>query len=102
MGDVMIPQWTLGWRLQRALNHAGMQTDQMATELGVSRATVSRWLNDHGAAPKIAYLKVWALRCGVPLEWLLTGRDPSYASGQLMASDVRKPGSCPSDLGVAA
>lgn len=67
-----IPEWTLGWRLQRSLAHAGVSMDEMAEELGISRRMVSRWINEH-ARPRTAYLKVWALRTGVPLEWLLTG-----------------------------
>jgi transcriptional regulator with XRE-family HTH domain len=69
----VVPEWTLGWRMQRALAHAGITIEEMASELGVSRSTVSRWVNDHGADPRIGYLKLWAMRCGVPLEWLLDG-----------------------------
>lgn len=76
-GDV--PAWTLRWRLQRALAHGGVSIDEMAAELGVSRQTVSRWLNEHGS-PKRGYLKLWALRCGVPLGWL-TGADDGPKSG---------------------
>lgn len=89
----MIPEWTLGWRLRRSLAQAGIATEQMAEEIGVSRTTVSSWLNDRGAQPRIGYLKLWAMHCGVPLNWLLTG------------AEVRRPGSCPSadgGLGVAA
>ncbi|MHB1433416.1 MAG: helix-turn-helix domain-containing protein [Streptosporangiaceae bacterium] len=68
-----IPEWTLSWRMQRALVHANVTIQDMAEELGVSRATVSRWLNEHGGPPRIGYLKVWAMRCGVPLEWLVSG-----------------------------
>jgi transcriptional regulator with XRE-family HTH domain len=85
-----IPEWTLGWRMQRALAHADLQTTQIAAEIGVSRSTVSAWLNDRGAEPRIGYLKLWAMRCGVSLEWLLSG------------TDVRRPGSCPSEFEVAA
>lgn len=73
MTDLTIPDWTLPWRMQRALAHAGVSVEEMAAELGVTRQTVSRWLNEHGAPPRIGYLKVWALRCGVPYEWLLSG-----------------------------
>lgn len=83
MTESTVPEWTLSWRLQRAMVHAGLQIEDMTRELGVSRSTVSRWLNERGAPPRISYLKVWALRCGVPLEWLLNG------------ADVRTPGSCP-------
>ena len=71
--DVAIPEWTLGWRLQRAMVHAGLQIDDMAAELGVSRSTISRFLNDNGGPPRSGYVKLWALRTGVPLEWLLNG-----------------------------
>ena len=69
----IVPDWTLGWRMQRALAHADVSVEQMGEELGVSRSTVSRWLNDRGGPPRIGYLKLWALRTGVPLEWLVTG-----------------------------
>ena len=69
--DGEIPEWTLGWRLNRALAHAGISAADMAEDLGVSRATVSRWINDHGAPPRVGYVKLWALRCGVSLEWVL-------------------------------
>src|SRR5258708_9038953 len=66
-----VPEGTLGWRLNRALAHAGISAADMAADLGVSRATVSRWINDHGAPPRVGYVKLWALRCGVSLEWVL-------------------------------
>lgn len=97
MTELTIPEWTLGWRLQRALAHAGMQIEEMSTELGVSRSTISRWLNGHGAPPRIGYLKLWSMRCGVPLEWLLSGE-----SEQVTTADVRRPGSCPPELEEAA
>lgn len=57
--------------MQRSLAHAEVSIDEMAAELGVSRQSVSRWLNERGGQPRIGYLKLWALRTGVPLEWLL-------------------------------
>lgn len=69
-----IPPWTLGWRLQRALSWADMTTEGMAAELGVARSTVSRWCNDKGR-PTRGYLKLWALRTGVPLDWLMGEAD---------------------------
>lgn len=69
----VVPGWTLGWRLQRALAHAGLTTEEIAAELGVSRSTISRWLNDRGAPPRPVYIRMWALRCGVPYGWLKEG-----------------------------
>lgn len=64
-----IPEWTLGWKLKRALNYAELSAQDMAAELGVHVATVSRWMNDR-ESPRRAYLMAWALRCGVPFGWL--------------------------------
>lgn len=68
-----VPRWTLGWRLQRSLAHAGMSVQEMAFELEVSRGTVSRWMADRGADPRAGYLHHWALRTGVSYEWLCHG-----------------------------
>jgi transcriptional regulator with XRE-family HTH domain len=68
-----IPEWTLGWRLNRALGHAGMSTQEMADYLGLSRGMISRFVNDRGRAPRIGYVRLWAERTGVSLQWLLDG-----------------------------
>jgi transcriptional regulator with XRE-family HTH domain len=87
MGE--IPEWTLGWRLQRSLSHAGIGVEEMADEMGVSRSTVGRWLNDRGAAPKAAYLKMWALRTGVPFAWL-ADTDPTGRGGSKISRETSK------------
>jgi transcriptional regulator with XRE-family HTH domain len=69
------PRVTLGWRLQISLAHGDVSVQQMAEELGVSRSTVSRWLNEHGAPPRVAFLKQWALRTGVAYDWLCPEQD---------------------------
>lgn len=89
-----IPEWTLGWRLQRALAHAEISVEEIADEMGVSRSTVSRWLNDRGAPPKAAYVKMWAFRTGVPFAWLSetdpTGRGGSKIQTANQSSQVSK------------
>jgi transcriptional regulator with XRE-family HTH domain len=69
-----IPALTLGWRLQMALGSADISVQQMADELGMSRTSLSRWLNDRGTPPRTVFVKQWALRTGVSYEWLSTGR----------------------------
>jgi transcriptional regulator with XRE-family HTH domain len=69
----VVPDWTLGWRMQRALDFGHMKVQDMADELGVSRQTVSRWMSDKGTPPRRIYVQQWALRCGVPYEWLING-----------------------------
>jgi len=71
-----VPPWTLGWRLQRALAWADMTTEEMAEELGVARSTINRWCNDKGHVSR-GYLKLWAMRTAVPLDWLESGEEVS-------------------------
>lgn len=98
----LIPAWTLGWRLQRALAHADLTTTDIADELGISRSTVSRWTNDHGAAPRAAYVKQWALRCGVPYEWLISGQEPSNGPATPGGQGISQTGCIADDFHEAA
>lgn len=74
-----IPTWTLGWRLKRALSWASVGAAEMGDHLGYSKAQISRYLNDKGEPPRDSVLRLWAIRCGVPYEWLafgIEGDDP--------------------------
>ena len=61
-----IPDWTLGWRMKRALSWGDVGVAEMAELLGYSRGQVSRYLNDKGEPPRDSVLRLWAIRCGVP------------------------------------
>jgi len=71
-----IPAWTIGDRLRKALDVADVSVQDMAAYLEVSRNTVGNYINDHVRIPGPA-LKLWAMRTGVPLEWLRTGVEPA-------------------------
>jgi transcriptional regulator with XRE-family HTH domain len=85
-----IPEWTLGWRLKRSLAYAGISVEQMSDYLGVSRSSVSRWLNDRDE-PRSGFLRVWALRCGVPYTWLRDGTIPPDGMGSIIARCLTLP-----------
>lgn len=70
-----IPAETVGDRLERSLKHAKVGVQEMAEHLGLSRNQTGRYINDRTPVPK-AVLRVWALRCGVPYSWLVTGNAP--------------------------
>ena len=73
---MIVPPWTIGWRLRRSLAWAGLNQQQIADELGVSRMTVQRWLHDGtGTPPRRAFLRAWADICGVSLDWLIDGEE---------------------------
>lgn len=94
----VVPDWTLGWRLQRALDFAGVKAGDMAEELEVTRSTISRWMNDHGTPPRTIYVRQWAAVCGVPFEWLMYGEYQGTTS-QYLGESV---GGCDRDLSLSA
>lgn len=51
---------------------SGESVQGMAAFFGVSRETISTWLNDRHA-PSKAVMMLWASKTGAPLEWLMTG-----------------------------
>lgn len=79
-----VPAWTLGWRLKRALASANVGAGDMADYLGYSKAQISRYLNDKGEPPRAQVLRLWAMHCGVPFDWLATGTEtgPSTTDGE--------------------
>lgn len=74
-----VPQWDLGDRLRKSLRVAGVPVNAMAEELGLTRVTVGNYLALR-TTPSRSVLRVWALKCGVPFEWLLTGECPPWDS----------------------
>lgn len=68
-------QFSLGDRLAKSLHVAGLTSQDMAEALEVSRNTVSNYINGN-TQPRKLYLREWALKTGVPLEWLETGEFP--------------------------
>jgi transcriptional regulator with XRE-family HTH domain len=86
----LVPEWTLGWRLQRSLAHAEITVPEMADKLNVTRQTVRRWATDL-IVPKPIYVKEWALICGVPYSWLAYGHatGPTAGGEELLSDQFR-------------
>jgi len=62
-------------RMRKALKTAGVSVKEMADYLGVARETISTWINGRHE-PSKAHVMLWALRTGVPYEWIATGCTP--------------------------
>lgn len=62
-------------RLRKALEVSGVSATDMAAYLDITRFTVSRYINGKTEAP-LQTVRLWALRTGVPFEWLQTGETP--------------------------
>lgn len=63
------PTWTLGDRLRKARDVAGITSQDMADRLGVSRNTITNYENDH-TSPSVLAVRAYASETGVDIEWL--------------------------------
>jgi transcriptional regulator with XRE-family HTH domain len=70
-----IPQFDLADRLRKALRVADVPVQEIADYLGVSRNTVGAWINGR-VVPGKAFIRLWAMRTGVPFDWLEKGESP--------------------------
>lgn len=85
-GTPAVPQWDVADRLRKALRTAGIGVAEMAEYLGVSRTSVSNWINGR-ITPSVQTLRLWALRCGVPYPWLLYGEAQPHPFGNGFRSE---------------
>lgn len=76
---IRFPQFQQHHRMTLALEVAHVGVQEIADYLDVSRESVSRWINGRGV-PSKQTLRLWALRTGVDLEWLETGKLPRVDS----------------------
>jgi len=79
---------TLGQRLRLALAHARMSQRELAERVGLSPKVLTDVASDRRPAHK--HLPAMADALGVPLSWLLTGRDaPAWAeTAARLADDI--------------
>lgn len=64
-----VPEWTVGDRLRKAREFAGIGVEQMAERLGRQRNSITRW--ERSSAVQLMVVKLYALETGVPVEWLV-------------------------------
>lgn len=67
-----VPVFDLADRMRKAMRHSGYGVQEMADYLGVSRTAVGTWINGRNR-PSPQTIRLWAMRCGVPFEWLRDG-----------------------------
>lgn len=71
----LVPQFDLADRMRKGLRITGSTVQEMADYLGVTRTTVSNWINGH-ITPSKQTQRLWAMRTGVSYDWLVTGESP--------------------------
>ena len=70
-----VPVIEVRHRLRIAREYVGLDQDQLAQRMEVTRSTISNAENGHGS-PRRSTINAWALACGVPATWLRTGKEP--------------------------
>ena len=80
-------------RLRIAREWAGLEQEQLAERMEVARATISN-AETGKSNPSRKTIRDWALACGVPREWLLTGEYPADDPGPIdglgiISTDIR-------------
>lgn len=78
--DVQVIQWTVGDRLRKARRIANVTTGEMAEHLGLDRKMLSRYETDRTPI-RLAYVRLWADKCGVSMDWILYGDDGANEQG---------------------
>lgn len=92
---VPVPKWDLADRLRKSLREADLGVQDMADYLDVSRNTVSAWINGR-TPPSTQSLRLWALRTGLPYEWIKDGEVSQNGPG----GDDGGTKSQPTDIGT--
>ena len=69
--DTALPTWTVGDRMVKAREHAGMTQQEMADALGIGRRTITR--HETNDSPPRQMLLAYAQVTGVPLWWIEVG-----------------------------
>lgn len=87
----LVPTWTVGDRLRKAREMAGLQAQELASDIDVDRNTVGNYERGR-VKPRTIVLKAWALRTGVSLQWLQTGETPAGPGGPDGGQEVRHQG----------
>jgi transcriptional regulator with XRE-family HTH domain len=79
-------------RLRIAREFAGFEQTELADLMSVTRSTISKCENGTGV-PRRSTIKLWAMACGVPATWILTGQDtPTGPDGpNLRTEDYQTP-----------
>lgn len=75
-----MPRFEQRHRLLLALEDAGVSKHEMAEILGVGETTIRNYLTGR-THPSLATVKMWALRCDVPWQWIATGEEPYGGPG---------------------
>ena len=70
-----VPTIEVKHRLRIAREYAGLDQDQLAVRMDVTRSTISN-AEQGKVKPRRMTVNAWAMACGVPASWINTGEQP--------------------------
>jgi transcriptional regulator with XRE-family HTH domain len=70
--------WTLGDRLRKSRLQAGLSQRDIGDFMGLSHGAIGMYEVDQ-RTPRLGILRLWAMRTGVPLDWLRYGDDQGFS-----------------------
>jgi transcriptional regulator with XRE-family HTH domain len=75
-----VPRIEVRHRLRIAREYVGLEQKQLADLIGVSRTTIGN-AETGMVKPRRITINAWALACGVPASWILTGTSSTPPDG---------------------
>jgi len=75
-----VPNFEMRHRLQLAREFAGLGRGELADRMEISRNSVIN-AETGRTTPRKIVLNAWAMACGVPVTWILTGEQPGDHPG---------------------
>lgn len=88
MNRARIPQWTVGDRLRKAREVAGIGVEEMAIKVGRTRNSVTKY--ERSRTVDVNMVRSYAALTDTPMEWLLTGTGPENDGGVPAPVTLRK------------
>jgi len=80
LGDLA---WTVGDRLRKAREYAGLTQKELGEQVGITRNTVGNYETGATQSRHVLIMRAWADTCGVPLSWI-EGDEPSGGPGGIV------------------
>jgi len=95
-----VPPWTLGDRMRKAREFAGLHQTELAAEIGIGRSSLIKYEKNQAQPPR-SVLIAWALRCAVDYEWL-SGEPIFSRAGGIRKARICTPGTWANQYTIAA
>lgn len=81
-----VPQWTVGDRLRKAREEAGIGVEQMAAQIGRNRNSITRY--ERSRTVDVLVVRAYSAFTATSMTWLLTGTGPDDEEGESAITPV--------------